>query len=96
MMISHRQQLHKDNPELFPRSANLIDVETSIDSLAPDSPILPVMLGREAPGWVRLPQHRRQRVPSKGLLGRMAGASDGDGVVSTSSATLKTSARRSS
>ena len=85
MIISHRQQLHKDNPDLFREPANLIDVDTSIDSLAPDSPILPVMLAAKRPPWVHY-HNIVGRVPDPGLFERMTGGSDGDGVVSTSSA----------
>ena len=47
MFVNGRQQLHHDNPDLF-KQPNLIDVDTSIDSLAPESPFLPVML--DGPG----------------------------------------------
>ncbi len=82
MMLSGRQQLYKDNPDYF-RSHNLLEVNTSIDSLAPDSPILPVML--EAPAAPRIRYHNIVgRVSKHGLLGRVTG--DGDGVVSVASA----------
>ena len=88
MIISHRQQLHKDNPDLFREPANLIDVNTSIDSLAPDSPILPVMLAARRPPWVHY-HNIVGRVPDQGLLERMTGGSDGDGVVSTDERSLR-------
>ncbi len=84
MLTKHRQQLHKDNPDLF-REPALIDVETSIDSLSPDSPILPVMLTAQRAPWVRY-HNIVGRIPDKGLIGRVVGGSDG--VVSATSAHL--------
>jgi pimeloyl-ACP methyl ester carboxylesterase len=75
MLASGRQQLHRDNPNMFP-DPNLLDVDTSIDALAPDSPILPVMLDVERPPWVRYHNIVGQ-LPEKGLLGRILGGSDG-------------------
>ncbi|MEX0676462.1 MAG: alpha/beta fold hydrolase, partial [Pirellulales bacterium] len=85
MLVSGRQQLKSDNPDYF-RNNNLIDVDTSIDSLAPDSPILPVMLAARQAPWVRY-HNVVGRVPEKGLLGKVAG--DGDGVVSHESGHLE-------
>ena len=87
MLVNDRQQLHKDNPELF-RKPNLIDVNTSIDSLAPDSPILPVMLDAQRAPWVKYHNIVGQ-IPDKGFIGRVVGGSDG--VVSFDSATWTTS-----
>ena len=70
---------------LVPRAGNLIDVDTSIDSLAPDSPILPVMLAAQRPPWVHY-HNIVGRVPDKGLLEPRDRRRDGDGVVSVSSA----------
>jgi pimeloyl-ACP methyl ester carboxylesterase len=84
MLVNGRQQLYHDNPHYF-RQHNLIDVDTSIDSLTPDSPILPVMLGARQAPWARY-HNIVGRIPEKGLLGRVAG--DGDGVVSFTSAHL--------
>ncbi len=84
LLVNDRQQLHKENPQLF-RKSNPIDVETSVDALAPDSPILPVMLnGRHAP-WVKY-HNIIGLIPDKGLIGRVVGGSDG--VVSFASAHL--------
>jgi Alpha/beta hydrolase family len=85
MLVRGRQELYTQNPGLF-RKNNLIDGDTSIDSLAPDSPILPVMAGARAAPWVR--QHNIVgRTSKKSLLGRVTG--DGDGVVSYESAHLE-------
>jgi pimeloyl-ACP methyl ester carboxylesterase len=84
MFTDARVALRKDNPDLF-KEPSLIDVDTSIDALAPDSPFLPVMLKRQPAPWVR---HHTiiGIIPEKGLLGRIAG--EGDGVVSVASAHL--------
>jgi hypothetical protein len=86
LFLDSRLQLRKDNPNLF-KKPSLIDVDTSIDSLAPDSPFLPVMLAAGRPQWVR---HHTiiGVVPEKGFLHRVVG--DSDGVVSVESARLET------
>jgi hypothetical protein len=83
MVVNDRRQLHRDNPKMFREPANLIDVETSIDALAPDSPILPVVLQAQRAPWVKY-HNIVGRIPDKGLLGRVVGGSDG--VVSCESA----------
>jgi len=85
MFVDHRKQLHKDNPDLFNKSPNLIDVDTSIDALAPDSPILPVMMHAQRAPWVKY-HNIVGEIPDKGFWGHVAGGSDG--VVSVSSAHL--------
>jgi pimeloyl-ACP methyl ester carboxylesterase len=87
MLIAHQQQLRKDNPNLFRESANLIDVATSIDSLSPESPILPVMLNSQRPPWVKY-HNIVGRIPDPSFVGRIVGPSDGDGVVTFTSAHL--------
>ena len=82
MMLSGRQQLYKDNPDYF-RKQNLLDVNNSIDSLAPESQFLPVMLSAPPAPWVQY-HNIVGRVSDQGLLGRVTG--DGDGVVSFTSA----------
>ncbi|MEX2113366.1 MAG: alpha/beta fold hydrolase [Pirellulales bacterium] len=84
MFVSSRQQLHADNPGTF-KKPSIIDVDTSIDSLAPDSPFLPVMLQAQPAPWVRC-HTIIGVVPDKGLLGKVVG--EGDGVVSYASAHL--------
>ena len=84
-LVQGRQQLRADNPGLFREQWNLIDVPTSIDSLAPDSPILPVMLSSPAPPWVKY-HNIVGRIPDDGFVRRVAG--DGDGVVQFESAHL--------
>ncbi len=83
-LVQSQQQLRRENPNYFQAGA-LVDVTTSIDSLSPRSPILPLLLGAPRAPWIsyhnivgRLPQHD--------LLGRVTG--DGDGVVPFESAHL--------
>ncbi|HWB09233.1 MAG TPA: alpha/beta fold hydrolase [Pirellulales bacterium] len=79
-----RDELIKENPDVF-RTRGMLQVKTSIDSLAPDSPILPVLLQAEQPPWVKC--HNIVGVlPDTGLIGSVAGGSDG--VVSYESAHL--------
>jgi len=84
MIIRDRQELYKENKELL-RTPNVIDVLTSIDSLAPDSPILPVMLESKPAPWVK---HHNivGKIPEKGFIGHVVGGSDG--IVSYNSAHL--------
>jgi len=82
--LAGREQLLKDNPGMF-RDRMLLNVKTSLDSLAPDSPILPVLLHAPRPAWVTY--HSIVGVlPNEGLVGKVAGGSDG--VVSYASAHL--------
>jgi pimeloyl-ACP methyl ester carboxylesterase len=83
-LMRTRAQIARDNPNLF-RSTDLLTITTSIDSLAPDSPILPVMLESEKPTWVKY--HNVVGVVSdKQWLGRVS--ERGDGVVTFESAHL--------
>jgi hypothetical protein len=84
MLINDRQQLHKDNPQLF-RKPNLVDVDTSIDALAPDSAILPVILNGHRAPWVKY-HNIVGLIPDKGFIGHVVGGSDG--VVTFASAHL--------
>jgi pimeloyl-ACP methyl ester carboxylesterase len=79
-----REQVVKDNPALF-KDTSLLEVKTSFDSLAPDSPILPTMLQAERPPWVRY-HNIVGLVPDKGLWGVLH--EEGDGVVPYASAHL--------
>jgi hypothetical protein len=82
--ILHRDELLKENPDLF-RSHSILQVKTSVDSLSPTCPILPVLLGAEQPPWLKC--HNIVGVlPDTGLIGSVAGGSDG--IVSYESAHL--------
>ncbi|MBN8624339.1 MAG: hypothetical protein J0M17_02500 [Planctomycetes bacterium] len=84
-MMMSREQIVKDNPDLI-RNPKLLETKTSIDSLSPESPILPVLLQSPiAPGVVY--HNIIGVVPKDGFLGRVAAGSDG--VVSQESAHLE-------
>ncbi|HVX61486.1 MAG TPA: alpha/beta hydrolase [Pirellulales bacterium] len=79
-----REEIVEENPGLF-REHTLLEVRTAVDSLAPDSPILPVLLEAPQPPWLKC--HNIVGVlPDKGIIGSVAGGSDG--VVSYASAHL--------
>jgi pimeloyl-ACP methyl ester carboxylesterase len=83
-MLTGREQLLAMNPNFF-RPNSPIQITTSIDSLAPDSPMLPVLL-TAAPGpWITY-HNIVGRVPDLGW--RHWFTDDGDGVVSLTSARL--------
>ena len=82
--VQNEQRLRRDNPDFF-NPAALIDVTTSIDSLSPRSPILPVMLSAPRAPWVTY-HNIVGRLPRRDWLDRFAG--DGDGVVPYESAHL--------
>jgi pimeloyl-ACP methyl ester carboxylesterase len=84
MVAAGVNQLRRDNPGAIPPDS-VIDITTGIDSLAPDSPLLPVLLASPRPTWVR--HHNIVGVVEKeNWLGRLAGG--GDGVVPFESASL--------
>ena len=83
MTLDDARQLRKDNPELLHEPGNPLDVRTSIDALAPDSPILPVIAEAQRADWVRY-HNIIGRMPNKSFIGRVVG--DSDGIVSCESA----------
>jgi len=84
-MMFARETIIKENPDFFTNPA-LLEVKTSIDSLSPESPILPVMLQSPIAPGVRY--HNIVGVQSKpGFLSKASGK--GDGVVSYESAHLE-------
>jgi hypothetical protein len=82
-MVS-REQVVKDNPELF-KDTTLIQLKTSIDSIAPDSPILPVMLQAQHLPFVKY-HNIVGLIPRKGIWGAIT--EKGDGIVEYTSAHL--------
>lgn len=78
-----QQLLANNGSALRPHSPLL--VRTSIDSLAPDSPLLPALLDADPGSWVGY-HNIVGRIPPKGIQGYFAG--DGDGVVNFDSARL--------
>jgi pimeloyl-ACP methyl ester carboxylesterase len=83
-MLEGRNQLVANNRGYF-RARAPIDIKTSIDSLAPDSPVLPVLLSAAPGPWVNY--HNVAGLdPDPGWRKFLVG--DGDGVVSLASARL--------
>lgn len=77
-----QEELYKDNPGAFPASS-LLSIDTSINSLAPNGAIFPVMLASRRPPWVKY--HSIVGVlPKNSWLGKIS--ADGDGVVPRESA----------
>jgi hypothetical protein len=84
MMLELGTKLALTNPGFF-SNKDLLTTTTSIDSLAPDCPIFPVMLRAPRAPWTRY--HNIMGVVSRrSILGRVS--EDGDGVVSIKSAKL--------
>ncbi len=77
------QQLRMENPDFF-RNTDLMTISTSIDSLAPDSPILPVMVDAQRSTTTQY-HNVVGVVENKSWLGKFS--AKGDGVVSYESAT---------
>jgi hypothetical protein len=77
------QQLRMQNPGFF-RDTDLMTISTSIDSLSPDSPILPVMLGAQKSQGTQY-HNVVGVVEDDNWLARWS--AEGDGVVSYASAT---------
>ncbi|HYW79442.1 MAG TPA: alpha/beta hydrolase [Thermoguttaceae bacterium] len=83
-LVQSQQQLFRENRGLF-HDTSLLKIHTSIDSLAPDSPIFPVMLASRRPPWVKY-HNIIGEVPDDGWLSSLASGSDG--VVSRKSSHL--------
>jgi pimeloyl-ACP methyl ester carboxylesterase len=83
-LVNGTKRLYRDNPDLF-REGELLTISTSIDSLAPDSPVLRMMLrARKSP---RTTYHNIVGlIPKGGIVGRLAAG--GDGIVEFHSAHL--------
>ena len=84
-IMQGRNQLIARNPDYFRPGAPL-DVSTSIDSLDPDSPLLPVLLVAQTAPWVKYHNIIGEKPDSK-LSSLLAGGA-GDGVVTLDSARL--------
>ena len=83
-LINSQQKLFLENQGNFV-DKSLVKVETSIDSLSPDSPIFPVMLSGRRPPWVKY-HNIIGVVPQQWWLSTIA--KEGDGVVAKESAHL--------
>jgi pimeloyl-ACP methyl ester carboxylesterase len=85
MMLELGTKLSLTNPGFF-HNKDLLTMTTSIDSLAPDCPIFPVMLRAPHATWTRY-HNILGVVPKRTLLGRVS--EEGDGIVSHKSAHLQ-------
>jgi pimeloyl-ACP methyl ester carboxylesterase len=85
MFVERRQQFREENADLFRPDTKLFAVSTSIDSLAPDSPILPALFHAQPAPWTQY-HNIVGRLPEEGFLRGFSG--DGDGVVEYESAHL--------
>jgi pimeloyl-ACP methyl ester carboxylesterase len=74
-LIRSQRALFRDNRELI-RDDRLLEIETSIDSLDPDSPFFSAMLAARRAPWVRY-HNVIGVVPDRGLFGKLAAGSDG-------------------
>jgi pimeloyl-ACP methyl ester carboxylesterase len=88
MVTGTTRKLREANPGVF-RDGTMLDISTSIDSLAPDSPILPVLLATPTPPWVKY-NNIVGVVETNDWKSKLAGkiSGRGDGVVSFESAHL--------
>jgi len=83
-LVQAKARIARDNPDFF-RNTDLLTITTSIDSLSPDSPILPVMLRSKRAPWVKY--HNIVGIVSeKNFLRKIS--EKGDGVVPYESAHL--------
>ncbi|GIW90967.1 MAG: hypothetical protein KatS3mg109_1399 [Pirellulaceae bacterium] len=84
LLISRNEQLIFRNPGFF-HNTDLLTITTSIDSLAPNSPVLSAILQAPKAPWVRY-HNIVGLVPQEGLLASLT--SESDGVVNFASAHL--------
>lgn len=75
-LVDGSGRIYRDNPDVFRSDTHLLRVSTSIDSLAPDSPVLPVLLNAPHPPWVKY--HNIVGVLDRdGIIGSLANGTDG-------------------
>lgn len=86
LILQGKNELVAQNPGYFRPNAPL-DVSTSIDSLAPESPLLPVLLEARMASWVKLHNVVGEN-PESGISSWLA-SGKGDGVVTLESARLE-------
>jgi pimeloyl-ACP methyl ester carboxylesterase len=84
-LMQGKNQLIARNPGFF-RAGAPLDISTSIDSLSPESPLLPVLLVAHHGSWVKY-NNIVGDVPEKGVA-KVLSAGRGDGVVTLESAKL--------
>jgi len=84
VLVASQQALFRKNKDLI-RDDTLLKIDNSIESLDPESPFFPVMLASHTAPWVKY-HNIIGLVPERGLIGKLAGGSDG--VVTYESATM--------
>jgi pimeloyl-ACP methyl ester carboxylesterase len=87
MLVQTTEKIVQDNPDFF-RDTRLLTTTTSIDSLAPDSPIFPAMERAQHAPWVRY-HNIIGRVSDESWLSTISSATikgESDGVVAVASA----------
>jgi pimeloyl-ACP methyl ester carboxylesterase len=86
LLVNTTEQVVRDNPGFF-TNTDLLTITTSIDSLAPDSPVFPVMLQARRAPWVTY-HNVVGHAPDEGFMAWLGGkvAGEGDGVVPLESA----------
>jgi len=84
VLVKNQQKLFRKNRGLFPDNS-ILKIHNSIDALAPDSPIFPVMLAAKRPPWVTY-HNILGIMPDSWWLNPFT--QDSDGVVSRASAEL--------
>jgi pimeloyl-ACP methyl ester carboxylesterase len=75
LMVMSTSRLSRENAGFF-RNTDLLTISTSIDSLSPDSPVLPVMLRSPRSPWTTY-HNIVGLVPDEGIVGSFAAGSDG-------------------
>ena len=84
MVEQNIDNIVRNNRNLI-RKRGVLQIRTSIESLAPDSPVLPVVLAAKRAPWVKY-HNVVGRLADEGVVGRVAG--DSDGIVRAESARL--------
>ena len=84
--VDTKWQLVRENPDYF-TNTDLITMDTGVDSLVPDSPMLPLMLQSPRASWVKHHNIVGDVAEEKDFLRRIADE-QGDGVVSLASARI--------
>lgn len=89
VMVNTTQEVLRDNPGFF-RETDFLTVNTSIDSLSPQSPVFPVLLSAQRAPWTEY--HNIIGRVEEGILERYAAGNDpegSDGIVSCKSARIE-------
>lgn len=75
LVIQSQDAFYRENKELL-KDDRVLKIKTSVDSLAPDSPVFPVMIEAQRAPWVKY-HSIIGLVPAKGLVGQLAAGTDG-------------------